>query len=75
LFIKNLQTDETENLSTKLVHEDLLVADRQKGKQRHESVRPPKLGLCSSPGMSWPAPQCPERKPHLMQTARGFIIS
>jgi hypothetical protein len=38
-------------------------------------VRPPKLGLCSSPGMSWPAPQWLKRKPHLMQTARGFIIS
>jgi hypothetical protein len=38
-------------------------------------VRPPKLGLRSSPRMSWSAPQRLERKPHLMQTARGFIIS
>ena len=40
-----------------------------------DTVRSPMLGLCSSPGMSWPTPQRPERKPHLMQTARGFIIS
>jgi hypothetical protein len=38
-------------------------------------VRPTMLGLHSSPGMSWPTPQHLEIKPHLMQTARGFIIS
>jgi hypothetical protein len=40
-----------------------------------QTVRSQMLGLCSSPGMSWPTPQCPERKPHLMQIARGFMIS
>ena len=43
--------------------------------EKPPNVRPQKLGLLSSPGMSWPAPQWPKRKPQLTQTARGFTIS